>query len=440
MNKSSTKFKYLFTTLIFSLICVLCQAQTSTVASDGWANNSINTVIFRKNSLVSFKGEQFAAYYDTSQHVVLAKRKLGSAKWQTLRTQYTGDAADAHKSISIMVDGEGYLHVTWGHHDGPLNYCISKKPGGLALGEKRPMTGTNENLVSYPEFYRLPGGDLLFLFRNGHSGNGSLVINKYDLKGKRWLRVQNNLIDGEGKRSAYWQTFVDEHGVIHVSWVWRESPDVASNHDMCYARSEDGGLTWQRSTGEKYKLPITAASAEYTCRILQQSQLINQTSMFADYKSNPYIATYYCEKGDSVPQYHIIYLNNGRWLVANLGFRKTAFSLNGFGTKSIPISRPQIVAWRSKGKLSAALIFRDDERGSKASIAVTDNIAGNKWLIKDVTPAAVCSWEPTYDTELWKTEKQLHLFVQNNIQVDGEGKANAAAQPVNVIEINNLLQ
>lgn len=209
---------------------------------------------------------------------------------------------------------------------------------------------------------------------------------------------------------------------------------------MCYARSGDGGLTWQRSTGEKYNLPITAPAAEYACHIPQQSQLINQTSMFADYKSNPYIATYYCKKGDPVPQYHIIYLNKGRWLVKNLGFRKTAFSLNGFGTKSIPISRPQIVAWNAKGKLSAALIFRDEERGSKASIAVTDNIAGNKWHVKDITAATVGSWEPTYDTELWKTEKQLHLFVQNNIQVDGEGKADVAAQPVNVIEISNLLQ
>lgn len=214
MNKSSTKLKYLFITLIFSLICVLCQAQTSTIASDGWANNSINTVIFRKNSLVSFKGEQFAAYYDTSQHVVLAKRKLGSAKWQALRTPYTGDAADAHKSISIMVDGEGYLHVAWGHHDAPLNYCKSIRPGSLKLGEKTQMTGVTENLVSYPEFYRLPNGDLLFFFRNGHSGNGSLVINRYDMKNKNWIRMQNNLIDGEGKRSAYWQTFVDEKGVI----------------------------------------------------------------------------------------------------------------------------------------------------------------------------------------------------------------------------------
>lgn len=91
--------------------------------------------------------------------------------------------------------------------------------------------------------------------------------------------MQNNLIDGQNKRNAYWQTCIDEKGTIHVSWVWRETPDVSSNHDMCYACSKDGGITWQKSTGEKYTLPITAATAEYAVRIPQKSELINQTSM-----------------------------------------------------------------------------------------------------------------------------------------------------------------
>ncbi|MCC8408316.1 BNR repeat-containing protein [Mucilaginibacter sp. UR6-1] len=440
MTGITINIKTLLTSITVLFITSLGYAQSSVIATDGWANNSVNTVIFRKNSLVSFKDEQYAAYYDTAQYMVLAKRKLVATQWQTLRTPYTGDAADAHKCISIMVDGDGYLHVAWGLHNEPLNYCKSVKPGSLELSAKTIMTGDGEDKVSYPEFYRIPSGDLLFLYRNGKSGNGSLAINRYDLKLKKWIRVQDNLIDGEGKRNAYWQTTIDKKGIIHLSWVWRESPDVASNHDICYARSADGGLTWQRSNSKKYKLPITAATAEYACNIPRQSQLINQTSMFADDKSNPYIATYYCKKGDPVPQYHIIYLSKGRWAVADLDFRKTAFSLSGFGTKSIPVSRPQIIAWNSKGRLSAALIFRDAERGSKASMALSHNLAANVWQIEDITSGSVGSWEPTYDTELWKTHQKLHLFMQMNTQVDGEGKADVAAQPVSVIELNKFLQ
>ncbi|WDF56140.1 BNR repeat-containing protein [Mucilaginibacter sp. KACC 22063] len=422
---------------VLFLIPLLCScivyAQTSTIANNGWAQNSVNTVIFRKNALVSFGNTQYAAFYDADAYVVIAKRKSGSTNWIGKRSNYKGDATDAHKSISIMVDGEGYLHVAWGHHNEPLNYCMSIRPGGIELGPKRSMTGANESKVTYPEFYRMANGNLLFFYRDGQSGNGSLILDAYNLKTHSWKRIQDKLIDGEGQRNAYWQIAVDK-GIIHLSWVWRESPDVASNHDLCYALSKDGGLTWQKSTGEKYQLPITAATAEYACKIPQNSELINQTSMFADAGGQPYIATYWREQDSKIPQYHIVYKTADKWHVADLGFRKTAFSLSGSGTKSIPISRPQIVAWKKGSSLAAALIFRDDERDDKVSIAVSHDLSKGKWQVSDLTNTSVGSWEPTYDTQLWKQKQVLDLFVQKNIQVDGEGKANLAPQPVQVLE------
>lgn len=412
----------------------LIPVKTTTIGL-GWANNSINTVIFRKNSLVTYKGTQYAAYYDNDQFVVLAKRQSSASHWQLLRTLYKGDATDAHKTISIMVDGAGYLHVSWGHHNHPLNYAIGISPGSLELSEKKSMTGNKENKVSYPEFYRLPGGDLLFLYRDGASGNGNLMLNRYSITTKKWSRVQDGLVDGEGNRNAYWQMTIDKQGTIHLSWVWRETSDVASNHDMCYARSKDGGLTWEKSTGEKYVLPITAASAEYAYKIPQKSELINQTSMFVDEQGNPFIATYWREEGQTAPQYHLIYNNTGKWQVSNLGFRKTNFSLGGKGTKSIPMSRPQIIAWNQGKRLAAALIFRDAERGDKISIAVINDLNSDKWQISDLSTESVGAWEPTYDIGLWQDKKVLDLFVQKVVQIDGEGRANIPPQPVQVLEL-----
>ena len=95
-------------------------------------------------------------------------------------------------------------------------------------------------------------------------------MNRYSLKDYKWARVQDVLIDGEDKRNAYWQLYVDEKGTIHLSWVWRETWQVETNHDLCYARSFDNGVTWYKSDGEQYKLPITASNAEYACRIPQK--------------------------------------------------------------------------------------------------------------------------------------------------------------------------
>jgi len=411
--------------------------EVKTKSSDvglGWANNSINTVVFRKNSLVSFRDTQYISYYDGQSYVVLGKRKSGSEKWQLRKTRYQGNTADAHNTISIMVDGAGYLHISWNQHNNKLNYCRSIKPGSLELTDKMQMTGKFENSVSYPEFYKLHNGNLLFFYRDGGSGRGNMVINHYDVNTQQWVQLHSNLIDGEGMRNAYWQACTDSKGTIHVSWVWRETPDVASNHDMCYARSADGGKTWEKSTGEKYHLPITIATAEYAFKIPQNSELINQTSMSADEKGNPFIATYWRDSGYTVPQYHILYNDGRRWNSIVLNFRSTSFSLSGFGSKRIPVSRPQVMVKGYGNKASVLLVFRDEERGSKISVATIDKIEKGKWKIEDLTAASVGSWEPTYDTELWKNKSILDLFVEKVEQVDAEGIANIPPQTVRVLE------
>jgi len=430
-------FLVLFT--LFFIITVTADAQKKSAArivnvGEGWASNSVNTVVFRKNSLFTWRDTQFVAYYNQERFVVLGKRKQGTNNWVLKQTPYQGNTADAHNDISIIVDGDGYLHISWDHHNNSLRYARGLKPGSLELSEKQAMLGTEEKSVTYPEFYKIPDGNLLFFYRDGGSGRGDLIINKYDTKTQKWARLQNNLISGQGQRNAYWQAFLDHKGTIHVSWVWRESPDVASNHDMAYACSKDGGLTWQKSTGEKYTLPITAASAEYACRIPQKSELINQTSMSADKQGNPYIATYWRDANSKVPHYHIIYHDGKSWNTRALNFRTTAFSLSGAGTKRIPISRPQVMMQISGSKPKGLMIFRDEERGSKVSVVELKNLKKSKWKVFDLTQSEVGSWEPTFDTELWKDTGKLNLFIQNVKQVDGEGKANIPAQMVQVLE------
>jgi hypothetical protein len=405
------------------------------VGSNGWANNSVNTVVFRKNSLCTYNNTQYISYYNNDGYVVLGKRKIGHKKWQLQTTSFKGNVADAHNSISIITDGDGYLHMAWNHHGNQLHYSKSIAPGSLKMMPETQMTGLLEQKVTYPEFYLLPNGNLLFLYRDGQSGQGNLVVNHYSAKEKKWQLRHQNLIDGEKKRNAYWQACVDTKGTIHISWVWRESPDVASNHDMCYAQSTDGGITWSNSKNEKYTLPINATTAEYVCRIPQKSELINQTSMYADEQGNPFIASYWKDKGDSIPQYHVIYKTGTEWTIQNTGFRKTTFSLSGAGTKRLPISRPQIISFKKENTNTVALIFRDEERGSKVSIAINTDISKNNWLIKDVSEIAVGSWEPTFDTELWKRKKLLHLFVQYTDQKDAEGNANILPQPIHVLQV-----
>ncbi|HEX5167974.1 MAG TPA: BNR repeat-containing protein [Cyclobacteriaceae bacterium] len=423
-----------------SLLLFLCLSGSSfsfgqSYVGEGWAKTSVNAVVFRKNSVVTHKGMQYVSYYDSSGFVMLAKRDLRKDEWHVERTPYRGNVSDAHNSISLMVDGEGYLHLSWDHHSQPLNYCRSVRPGSLTLTQRMAMVGRDEDDVTYPEFHRLPSGDLIFLYRSGMSGRGNLIMNRYDTKLGKWFRVQDVLVDGEGKRNAYWQFCTDALGTLHLSWVWRESPDVSTNHDLCYARSKDNGKTWERSNGEPYQLPITEANAEYAVRIPEASELINQTSMSADEKGNPFIATYWKERNSSAPQYYIVYNLHGRWQRQQVGERHMQFSLSGGGTKKIPISRPQVVVQKISQKIKVVMIFRDSERGNKVSAAIKDDLETGSWYYRDFTDYSVGQWEPSFDTELWKNQKLLQLFVQNVGQGDGEMIEDIKPQPIFIFDI-----
>ncbi len=400
-----------------------------------WSGNSVNATIFRKNSVTSSDDYQFAAYYDSTAHVVLARRKHGSDQWEVQQTRFTGNIADAHNVISIQVDGEGYLHISWDHHNNPLRYARSLAPESLEMGEAEAMTGKNEKVVSYPEFYRMADGGLLFAYRDGGSGNGNLVLNRYDVQTKTWSRLQTVLIDGEGQRNAYWQLTVDAAGTIHLSWVWRETPDVRSNHDLCYACSKDGGISWQRSDGRAYTLPITESTAEVVQAIPQGSNLINQTSMCADDTGRPYIATYYRAAEDSCTQFHVIYYNGEKWINSTATKRTLDFNLGGMGSRSIPISRPQLAVVHTKKLKQLVLIYRDEEVNNRMVLATSPLQEELNWQSQWVGPWPLDRWEPSYDTELLRTKNQLQVYFQRVAQGQGETSEALPAQTVGILEL-----
>ena len=398
----------------------------------GWARSSVNAVIFRQHGLVTHDKTQYAAYYDGDGRMILARRTLGENAWQIHRTQYGGDVRDAHNSISLGIDGHGVLHVSWDQHDVPLHYARSTVAGGLELTAPLPMTGEDEQRVTYPQFYDLPNGDLLFLYRDGASGDGDVVVNRYDASAEVWRRVQHPLIDGEGRRNAYVnQLVVDQQGGWHLSWTWRETWDVATNHDILYAYSPDEGATWQRSAGGRYTLPITEATAEVALAIPQRRGLINQTTMAVDARGRPYIATYWQPEKSDVPQYRLVWNDGHRWRATAVAHRSTPSALAGGGTRRMSLSRPLVLTGDDE---AVYVVFRDVERGGGISVAVSTDPERKDWRIRELYPPSVGLWEPVHDPVVWKRNRQLHLLVQRVGQGEGETLEEIAPQPVIVLE------
>ena len=189
---------------------------------------------------------------------MLARRTVGSDRWTVRTTSYTNDVTDAHNAIAIAVDGSGVLHVAWAEHNRALHYARAIRAGSLELGPSQAMTGQHESRVTYPQFHALRDGDLLFIYRDGQSGRGDVMLNRWSVKQRAWSAMAHPLISGDGVRNAYVNLLaIDARGGWHLSWCWRESPDVASNHDVLYAFSPDAGKTWRTSNHRAYALPIT---------------------------------------------------------------------------------------------------------------------------------------------------------------------------------------
>ena len=380
-----------------------------------YSSSQINAAIYRVNSITSDKKFQVASYYDGNGKVVLAKRPLDSDTFEIVTTEYTGVVTDNHNIIAVAIDGDGFIHLTYDHHNGRLKYRVSKNPYELQFGELQYMVDSmEEQRITYPEFHRKQDGNLIFVYRNGRSGNGDMIMNEYSVKEKKWERKTSKLIDGENSRNAYWQMYMDKNDHIYLSWTWRETTDVNSNHDICYAQTIDG-INWTDSNGKPYELPITMRAAEVIQEIPQNSDLMNQTSMTVDNNNIPYVTSYWRDFDKSVPQYRILSKSGSSWSQIYESQRTSPFTLTegqSLGNR-FPISRPKILI---DDFGHCFLFYCDEERNSMVSLTYCEDWGKTHWKTIDLTNYSVEAWEPTYDRERWKREKVIDLFVQKVYQ------------------------
>ncbi len=216
---------------------------------------------------------QFVAYYDADRRMTVAARQVDGETWQRVHIHAAQPDApgykakvtstrlgwDSHNSVTLAVDGDGYLHLSGNMHVNPLTYFRSRRPWDISSFEQQfSMIGRNEERCTYPRFLTDLRGDLIFHYRDGSSGNGVEIFNKWNRKERRWVRMLDRpLTDGQGRMNAYLQEPVlGPDGRFHLSWVWRDTPDCKTNHDLSYAVSEDL-VHWRTAAGDPIELPIT---------------------------------------------------------------------------------------------------------------------------------------------------------------------------------------
>ena len=324
--------------------------------ADVWAGHPVGF------ALLTHGNQQFVAFYDAERHMTVAQRTLGKKAWTFTRLP-SQVGWDSHNYVTLAVDGEGFLHLSGNMHAVPLLYFRSTKPlDASSLVQVRAMTAQKETRVTYPLFFRGAKQELIFTYRDGGSGNGDQLYNTYDLKAKTWKRLTEQVLtDGEGQRNAY-PTLpqLGPDGYFHLIWIWRETPDAATNHHPSYARSRDL-VHWEDSAGKPLTLPIVLKTGDVVDPIPEHGGAINgQVKLGFDSQKRPVVSyTKYDKNGKS--QLYCSRREKSGWKVYQVSNWDWRWEFDGRGTIAVEIN---VGAVESAGPGQLKLVFRTKGHGS----------------------------------------------------------------------------
>lgn len=264
---------------------------------------------------------QYTVFWDADRVFVLARRDLRDDRVQTLRLpKFKLSSDDAHRNTCLGISqADGRLHLSWDHHNDPLRYARSRAgfltdpPVQMTAADIEPQQpiSPDKSLASratYPRFLNGANGSLFLFYRQGGSGNGENFVHRYEASSGTWKAV-GRVFSSRGTyaawnnsttRNAYFHDLLfDANNRLHATWVYREiAASWASNHDLHYAYSDDGGQTWCNNAGQRIADvaqddPIELDDPGIIVReIPVYSWIMNAGCMALDSKNRPHVVTY----------------------------------------------------------------------------------------------------------------------------------------------------
>jgi len=274
-----------------------------------------------QEKIVSFGSYQYTVFWDAEGVFVLARRNLKDNSVQLMRmADWKLSSDDAHRNTCLGIsEADGRLHFSWDHHNNPLNYArtragfLTQPPKEISPDDIEPRQPLAEGphpalRVTYPRFLNDARGNLYLFYREGGSGNGDNYLWRYNPDNGRWTML-GHVFSSRGtyapwqdstSRNAYFHDLLfDSTNRLHATWVYREVAQTwASNHDLHYAYSDDGGRTWLNNAGEKIadvatEDPIELADHGIVVRSIPvYSWIMNAGCMALDSHRRPHVMTF----------------------------------------------------------------------------------------------------------------------------------------------------
>ncbi|WAC47137.1 BNR repeat-containing protein [Asticcacaulis sp. SL142] len=292
------------------LFAPLVQAQSVEAIDKVWAGHSVGFAVTTSASHI------YVAYYDANRQLSVAQRPLNNPAHWVYHKVDTWLGWDSHNLIAIALDKDGAVHVAGNMHVDPLTYFRSDPSGDVRTLKRVPVMvdAAKETAMTYPVFLKDDAGQLIFKYRDGTSGRGNEIYNIYDETMGSWKALTSApLVDGEGKRNAYFVGPVQgPDGLFHIAWVWRDSPHAETNHDLSYAKSRDL-INWQAADGRPLALPIRLSEADIVDPVPVKGGMINNNTVVGFDDQGRVLITYHKHDQAGNTQIWVARREGNRW-------------------------------------------------------------------------------------------------------------------------------
>jgi hypothetical protein len=291
---------------------------------------------------------------------------------------------------------------------------------------------------TYPQF-ELVGDDVLLTWRDGSSDNGRQALLRYDENAAgTWSflgRFTHNLggtynggFGDSTSRYGYIHGFTADptSGNVAIALSWREQTsawctgtEAVGNHDLGYAVSEDGGLTWQNNSGALVATTTTGDTSgtitPFTPGIVVEpiginAGLINQETQAFDSEGRLHLLTsripdedlgpdncageFYPDRAAFARPYHHWRDAAGTWHTMPLPFRsgsagRTKIAFDSADNAYVVLPDARIVAASAAGGWAAWELVFDDPAVENVSELIID-----RQLVREEGVLSVAYQEP----------------------------------------------
>jgi hypothetical protein len=183
-----------------------------------------------------------------------------------LRPDFGIEAGDDHNAPSLLILPSGRILIFYAVHDKQDNLFVKISGQNEDISTwsvRQPITqAPSKTSFNYPQAKLLPSGRIVLFVRAGIWSSGREVFLTSDDSGATWSAPKTVVDFGTGV--GIYALVTAQGKTLTMVWSRRITSGRPSN--LYYARSRDGGATWESSSGKRLALPLTNANAEAIIR------------------------------------------------------------------------------------------------------------------------------------------------------------------------------